>query len=72
MFYLFADTLKVTPSRQNELMGLAQIPWTIKPLFGLLSDTLPIFGYHRYPYIALSALAGIGSCLGLYLQDFEK
>ena len=66
--YLFADTLKVTPSRQNELMGLAQIPWTIKPLFGLLSDTLPIFGYHRYPYIALSALAGIGSCLGLYLQ----
>eukprot|EP01052_Picozoa_sp_SAG31_P015269 SAG31_NODE_977_length_10615_cov_93.546786_4_plen_190_part_00 len=66
--YLYSDTLKVTPSRLNELSGLAQIPWNTKPLFGLMSDTLPILGYHRYPYIAISALAGIASCLGLYLQ----
>mmetsp|Transcript_27335 Transcript_27335/g.63644 ORF Transcript_27335/g.63644 Transcript_27335/m.63644 type:complete len:583 (-) Transcript_27335:119-1867(-) len=44
------------------------VPWSIKPLLGLTSDSVPIFGYHRLPYFALVCAAGTTSCLliGLY------
>ncbi len=40
------------------------IPWFIKPLYGLLSDFVPLFGRRRQSYFLLtSALAGCGGLL---------
>ena len=47
------------------LTGLSTLPWTIKPLFGFLSDGLPIFGYRRRPYLFLSGLLGTAAWLVL-------
>ncbi len=40
---------------------LAAIPWLIKPIFGIVSDFVPIFGYRRKSYLLLAnGLAAIG------------
>ncbi|MGQ9838013.1 MAG: folate/biopterin family MFS transporter [Cyanobacteriota bacterium] len=65
-FYL-KDTLGLSPAQVAALMGIAVIPWTLKPLYGLLSDTVPIAGYRRKPYLVLSGLLGSGAWLGMAL-----
>ena len=35
-------------------MALLAVPWTIKPVFGLLSDFVPLFGSRRRNYLLLS------------------
>ena len=35
---------------------LASIPWFIKPLYGLISDFVPLFGQHRKSYLLLTSL----------------
>jgi MFS family permease len=37
-------------------MGLLGLPWVIKPLYGLLTDFVPIFGYRRKSYLVLTSL----------------
>lgn len=55
------------------LLGLvAGIPWSLKPLYGLLTDFVPIAGSRRRSYlIASSALATAGLVL-LYLRPPER
>jgi folate/biopterin transporter len=50
----------------STIMGICTIPWMIKPLYGFISDSLPIFGYHRKPYIVMSGILGCAAwgCLG--------
>lgn len=31
------------------------IPWAIKPLFGLIADSMPILGFNRTPYFAFNS-----------------
>jgi MFS family permease len=52
----------------EQLVGITAIPWFIKPLYGFLSDTFPIFGYRRVSYLILNyiALAVVLSILGLW------
>ncbi len=41
--------------------ALLTIPWMIKPLYGLISDYLPLFGYRRKTYLlAMNVLAAAG------------
>jgi hypothetical protein len=35
-------------------MALLALPWTTKPLFGLLSDFVPLFGSRRRNYLLLA------------------
>jgi MFS family permease len=40
--------------------ALLWVPWTIKPIYGLISDFLPLAGYHRKSYlIACSAVTAV-------------
>ena len=38
--------------------GLKTLPWIIQPLYGFLSDAVPLLGYHRRSYIVLLSLMG--------------
>jgi hypothetical protein len=53
------------------VLGFANIPWQIKAVYGIISDTFPIFGRHRSPYIALAAACGLLSYVFLALELFE-
>ena len=63
--FFLKDDLGLTPAEVAALTGITALPWIIKPLFGFLSDGLPIFGYRRRPYLILSGLLGSVSWLAL-------
>ncbi|NER81772.1 MAG: folate/biopterin family MFS transporter [Leptolyngbya sp. SIO1D8] len=63
--FFLKDDLGLTPAEVAALTGIATAPWTIKPLFGFISDGFPIFRYRRRPYLILSGLMGALSWLAM-------
>jgi len=63
--FFLKDDLGLSPAEVAALTGIAALPWTIKPLFGFISDGLPIGGYRRRPYLVLSGLLGAAAWLAL-------
>lgn len=63
--FFFKDDLQVEPAQVAFLMGLAGIPWVVKPLYGFLSDSIPLFGYRRRSYLILCGMLGTLSWLAL-------
>lgn len=63
--FFLKDQLALSPAQVAALMGIAALPWVIKPVFGFLSDGLPILGYRRRPYLILSGLLGTAAWLSL-------
>ena len=56
--YLLKDELHLGPAELSALTGFFALPWTIKPLYGFLSDGVPLFGYRRRSYLILCGLVG--------------
>ncbi|MEW6493485.1 MAG: folate/biopterin family MFS transporter [Cyanobacteriota bacterium] len=63
--FFLKDELALSPAQVAALMGIAALPWVIKPLFGFISDGIPLFGYRRRPYLILSGLMGTAAWLTL-------
>jgi folate/biopterin transporter len=63
--FFLKDELLLSPAEVSALMGIVMLPWVIKPLFGFISDGLPIFGYRRRPYLILSGILGAISWVSL-------
>ena len=57
-YYLF-DDLKLTPAKYSKVDGFANIPWQIKALYGMVSDSFSIYGLRKTPYIILASVGGI-------------
>ncbi|CAA7408112.1 unnamed protein product [Spirodela intermedia] len=66
--YYWKDVQKVQPSESQVYQGITSIPWMVKPLWGLLTDLVPIGGYRRRPYFMLAGLLGIIPMLILSLH----
>jgi MFS family permease len=49
-----------TPAQITGFVSLLYLAWIIKPLYGLISDFVPLFGYRRKSYLALVNVAAIG------------
>ena len=47
------DPVKISVS-----LAVLDIPWIIKPLWGAISDFIPVFGYRRRPYLIIANIAG--------------
>lgn len=47
--------------------AITTVPWLIKPVYGLLSDFVPLFGFHRKSYLMLTSAtaAAAGILLGV-------
>ncbi|ABA20861.1 Biopterin transport-related protein BT1 [Trichormus variabilis ATCC 29413] len=63
--FFLKDELLLSPVQVSALMGIVALPWMVKPLFGFVSDGLPIFGYRRRPYLVLSGILGAISWISL-------
>lgn len=51
------------PGPQMQIYGgVTQLPWAMKPVIGLISDALPVFGYNKAPYMLLASLLGMLAC----------
>lgn len=51
-FWLIED-VGLTPAQIMAMNGIVGIPWCLKPFYGFLSDSYPICGYRRVPYILI-------------------
>ncbi|KAM0963029.1 folate-biopterin transporter 1, chloroplastic-like isoform X1 [Malus sylvestris] len=56
-FYL-KDDLHLDPAETAVISGFSALPWLIKPVYGFISDSVPLFGYRRRSYLILSGLLG--------------
>jgi Na+/melibiose symporter-like transporter len=63
--FFLKDDLHLSPAEVAAMTGIASIPWTIKPIFGFLSDGLPMFGYRRRPYLIIAGILGMLSSIVL-------
>jgi MFS family permease len=50
-----------TPVEVTAYFAVFNFPWVIKPVFGLVSDFVPLFGYRRKSYLILSSLGAAGA-----------
>jgi len=45
------------PLQVTAFVTLFNLPWIIKPIYGLVSDFLPLFGYRRKSYLVIANIA---------------
>ncbi|PIN17999.1 hypothetical protein CDL12_09338 [Handroanthus impetiginosus] len=66
--YYLKDEQKLQPSEAQVYHGMIMIPWIVKPLWGLLTDTVPIAGNRRRPYFIFAGIIGAISMIILSLE----
>lgn len=69
MQYYMKDEQKLQPSEAQFYSGIISIPWIVKPLWGLMTDIVPIFSYRRRPYFIFAGTIGSISMLVLSLHS---
>jgi hypothetical protein len=57
------------PTEISASLAVVDLPWVIKPLYGVLSDFVPLFGSRRRGWLFLASLAGTAAFIGLAMTD---
>jgi MFS family permease len=57
--YWLKQTMHWDPVTISASVAIFDLPWVIKPLWGAISDFVPLFGYRRRPYLVLANIAAI-------------
>ncbi|KAE9046263.1 hypothetical protein PR003_g1889 [Phytophthora rubi] len=55
------DVIHMPPATTSLYYSVSFFPWNLKPLYGLLSDSVPLFGYRRKSYIVLCEVVAASS-----------
>ncbi|XRB11863.1 folate/biopterin transporter [Pseudoscourfieldia marina] len=63
--YFAKDTLHLAAAATSLFTSATYLPWLIKPLYGFMSDSVPIFGSRRKSYLVLCGALGTVSWLAL-------
>jgi MFS family permease len=59
--YFLKQTYGWSPVQVTAYLTVLNLPWIIKPVYGIVSDFLPLFGYRRKTYLALANAAAAGA-----------
>ena len=70
--YLLKDTFNLQPASSQVLRTTMAIPWGIKPVYGIISDSLPICGYRRRSYLFICAILAIFAFTVLSLESISS
>ena len=62
---MYKDDYNLTPSVMSMSYGFTALPWSLKPIWGFISDSYPLFGYRRKSYLISMALIRFLSWLAL-------
>src|SRR4249920_3710383 len=65
LIYYFKEVHSWTPVQVTAALTAFNFPWIIKPVFGLVSDFVPLFGYRRKSYLIVSSLCAVGAYAGI-------
>ncbi len=63
LIYYFKEVHSWTPVQVTAALTAFNFPWIIKPIYGLVSDFVPLFGYRRKSYLILASLLATGAYL---------
>jgi folate/biopterin transporter len=63
--FFLKDELRLGPAEVASLTAVAALPWLVKPLYGVLTDSLPLFGYRRRSYLVGAGLVGAAAWTAL-------
>jgi MFS family permease len=55
--YYLKQTFGWTPVQVSAYLTILNLPWIIKPIYGIVSDFLPLFGYRRKAYLVIANAA---------------
>ncbi|MBI5045872.1 MAG: MFS transporter [Candidatus Niyogibacteria bacterium] len=58
--YLLKDVLHMTATQSAYFAAITMLGWAIKPLWGVISDSFPVFGYRRKSYLIVTSVAAAG------------
>jgi MFS family permease len=59
--YYLKQVMGWDPVHVSASLAALNIPWVIKPLWGAISDFVPLFGYRRRTWLVAANLLGIGA-----------
>ena len=59
--YYLKQTFGWTPVQVTAYLTILNLPWIIKPIYGIVSDFLPLFGYRRKAYLIIANAAAAGA-----------
>lgn len=65
LYYFLMDGLHWNTAQVTAYLGVLGLPWVIKPIYGLVSDCVPLFGYRRKSYLFLFNFAATIALLSL-------
>lgn len=65
LVYFFKEELGFDAAQTTEYRVVLTIPWVIKPLYGLVSDFVPLLGYRRKTWLVLTNLLAVSGLLWL-------
>ena len=63
--FFLKDELHLGPAEAASIMSLSMLPWVVKPLYGFLTDSVPIFNYKRRSYLVIAGVLGSLSWLAM-------
>ncbi len=64
--FLLKDDFGLNAAETASFFSITVIPWLIKPVYGLISDFLPLFGQRRRSYFLI--FSGVAAAMGLTLS----
>ncbi|GAW79620.1 folate transporter 1 [Plasmodium gonderi] len=65
ILYIFKDNYKLHPATLSVVLSLIKLPWSIKLLWAIISDSFPVCGFRRKYYLLVGSLVCILSLLML-------
>jgi MFS family permease len=68
--FLLKDTFGLSAAQTATFFSITVIPWLIKPVYGLISDFVPLFGQRRKSYFILSS--GLAAAMGITLSMMDS
>ena len=76
MWYLPYQTITIvfkdaglSAGQVASFFSITVVPWLIKPIYGLLSDFVPLFGYRRRSYVLVSSVLACLSAVAVVVFD---
>ena len=63
---LFKTYFKMDPGDMTVFMSMIHLPWSIKIVYGLISDNVPILGTRRKSYIVLMGVLQFIALISIY------
>lgn len=65
VLFLLKNQFRLSPAQAATFLTIARIPWYVKPLYGLLSDFVPVRGYRRKSWFLLATLTAVAAGLSI-------